>query len=1023
MQDQGKGKGGGMWIIAGVIVGLIVGNLASDLLRLLVGGHGMSFSFGLLGALAGGLLGAQFGAGRRAAAGNGNARDAQGDRLNDRVHKLEQQVDWLYRESQALRRELGELRGVDAPAGAESGAMAERGADVASATEPGGGLAPPAGVSAGGDEGLAAAGCAGQSSSSAQFAQPAQPAPALGAAAERRMDSTAAQAVAPTQPADDEALATPTAAAGDRGDLDLPGLWARLTGGNPLAKVGVVLLFFGVASALRLAAEYGLMPVPLRLFLAAAGGVGLIAFGLRKAEDAQRRTFGLAIQGGGFALLYLVVYFMLARYAMLGAAAAFALFAVLGVACVVFAARQDGPLLAVFGLAGAFLAPVLAGGRADSPLGLFSYFALLNAFILVVDWRRAWCVLNIAGFLLTLVIGMAWAIDGYRPAHYLVTQSFLVLFLLMYSATPVAAALLRAPGFAGWRHGMLVFGVPLAGAFLQSRLMHGVPYGLAWSALFASIYYFALWALLFRRRDPEAVLVERSHLGLAIAFFTVSVPLAFGAQVTSAFWAAEGAAVLWFGTRQRRTLAQATGLGMQALAGLALLHGWDELVVARPLFNDAVLGGTLLAAAGIASARLLRALGAAAGVPPAAPFVWALAWWLATGLGEIDRFAWPAHHAAYGLLFVTATVLLIETLAVVWRWPQARRAAVLHVPALALAIGLAVSRDDHPLGGLMLIALPLGYLVHGWLLLRHLPDAEAADRGLLVGARHAAGWWLALLAIPLELGWLAGRLAPGSALWPALSWGLVCAASLLLVAEVHRRRWPRLSSPALATRPGAVVPAAALTVWSVLASLMVSGDGAGLPYLPIVNPVDLVQLFAMYALWRLGEAFAGWRQTMRPVLLGVGFVWLSTLPGRIVHHLWGVPFDWWLLWDRGAFQALLTLLWTVTAIAVMIRAGRQSGDRTVAAVAARGDPAGGAGARDETAGRAAADRRRHWFAGFALLVVVGAKMLTVDAVGAGTLAWTATLLGVAVLVLAAGYFAPLPPPVAAATPADGEARG
>jgi uncharacterized membrane protein len=78
------------------------------------------------------------------------------------------------------------------------------------------------------------------------------------------------------------------------------------------------------------------------------------------------------------------------------------------------------------------------------------------------------------------------------------------------------------------------------------------------------------------------------------------------------------------------------------------------------------------------------------------------------------------------------------------------------------------------------------------------------------------------------------------------------------------------------------------------------------------------------------------------------------------------------------FQALLTILWTVTAIGAMILAARRR-------------------------------QRGTWFAGFGLLGVVGAKLLLVDAAGAGTLTWTATLIGVALLVLAAAYFAPLPP--------------
>ncbi len=484
-----------------------------------------------------------------------------------------------------------------------------------------------------------------------------------------------------------------------RSPIEMPEWLAKIWAGNPLAKIGIILLFFGVASGLKLAAEYGLMPVPLRLFLAAAGGVALIVFGVSKVRDPLHqihRTFGLAIQGGGFALLYLVGYFMLERYAMIGQGLAFGLFAVLGVACVFLAAKQDGPALAVLGLSGAFLAPVLAGGRADTPLGLFSYFALLNVFILGVDWFKSWRVLNIAGFIFTLAVGMAWAIDGYQERHYLVTQIFVVIFLAAYSAMPAATALLRAPGLAGWRDGMLLFGTPLVGAFLQARLMEGTEYGLAWSALIGSLWYFALWALMFRRPEPEIRIVERSHLGIGIALLTVSVPLAFGAQVTSAFWAAEGTAVLWFGVRMRRQLAQGTGLAMQFAAGFALLLGWPNLGHRLAVTNDAVLGAFILTLAGLVAARLLRSLEADATdkkdsrVSPLLPFVWAMLWWLGAGLGEIERFAPHALHAPYGLLFVAATVLGLEGLAKLWDWPQVRAAAI-----LLLAGMWAAAAHDH----------------------------------------------------------------------------------------------------------------------------------------------------------------------------------------------------------------------------------------------------------------------------------------------------------------------------------------
>ncbi len=546
------------------------------------------------GAVVGAVAGALLGA---ALAQLTKANAAETDKaLREQVASLHAKVNWLYREFERQERELAGLRGAPPVAPV---------ADVEQAPEP----EPRAERSPAGGELLPAA--------ATVDVRPA------------------------TAPAD---------------EIAAPAWWSRLLAGNPLAKVGVILLFFGVASALRLAAEYGLMPVSLRLFLAAAGGVGLIAFGYAKVRDGARRDFGLAAQGGGFALLYVVAYFMLARYAMIGAGPAFSAFAALGVACVLLAARQDGPALAVLGLSGAFLAPVLAGGHAETPLPLFSYFALLNAFILAVDWFRAWRVLNIAGFVFTLAVGMAWAIDGYRPEHYALTQGFLALFLIVYSAMPVATALLRAPGFAGWRDGMLVFGTPLIGAFLQAQLMAGSRYGLAWSALIGAVYYFGLWALLVRRPEPEMRLLERSQLGLAIALLTVSVPLAFDAQVTSAFWAAEGTAVLWFGARQGRTLALATGLLMQLAAGIALLLGWHALGHARPVFSDAILGAFLVAAAGFVSARVLRSLGDAARLPAALPFAWALLWWLGAGLGEVRPVCpscpagalWPAIRRRHG---------------------------------------------------------------------------------------------------------------------------------------------------------------------------------------------------------------------------------------------------------------------------------------------------------------------------------------------------------------------------------------
>lgn len=659
----------------------------------------------------------------------------------------------------------------------------------------------------------------------------------------------------PTQPGAD----LEQAAAAAVGAEAAANWWQRLLAGNILAKIGVVLLFFGVASALRLAADYGYLPVQLRLLLGAVGGVAMIAFGWARFRQGAHQAFGIALQGGGFAILYLIVYFMLARYALLGATPSFILFAVLGVACVLLAAAQDGVVLAVFGLAGAFFAPVLAASGSGDPLPLFAYFTLLNAFIVGVSWFKAWRALNVAGFFLTIGVGMAWAVEHYHAGHYAVTQGFLLFFWLLYSATPVLMAWFRAPGRAGWSDATLVFGTPLVGFALQSQLS-GDRYELAWAALAAALYYAALWSVLFKRGSAEMRLVERSQLGLAIAFGTLAVPLAFGVQVTSAFWALEGVAVLWFGVAQGRRLAMATGGLLQMAGGGYFLSGLQEMRAALPIVNDIWLGMFLLAAAGFASARLLARGGGAACVPALG---WALAWWLGAGLHEIDRFASPLSEVELTLLFLVLTLL-------------------------------------------------------------------AADQ-----YGRASDW--------------------------------------------------------LPARQAAALPAGLLLLWALWSNFEHAGATGGLPYLPVLNPFDFVQLGALWALhrWLAGLAAEPRPGMPRPGWVGgLAFVWLSGLAARIAHHWGGVPFDAHALWHSTLLQAMLTFSWTLLAIAAMIRAAHIG-------------------------------QRRLWQGGFALLAVIGVKLLAVDLANAGTLLWTASLIGVALLVLAASYFAPMPPGGSAPVP-DGE---
>jgi uncharacterized membrane protein len=1016
-----------MWII-GLLAGAIVGGLT--------GGADAALALGVLGAIAGALW-------KRL---SGEKKEPAWLQTGDatRLGRLEAEVATLRREVAALRAALGgHPSAVD---GSEASPRSEASPGFAASAVP---VAAAAERVAGGPE---------VPMQDALAARPATPG-ASPLIFDMRLPDAAGMPPA-NSPVDGSVTSTPAAATADRdgafppvdekpvgvaAEPRAPTLWSRLLEGNPLAKIGVVLLFFGVASALRLAVEHGLLPVPVRLFLASIAGLGLIAFGYRRVAVAvpgkpALRHFGLAIQGGGFALLYLVIYFMLQRYQMLSQLPAFALFAALGVGCVALAARQDGPMLAVFGLAGAFLAPVLAGGDARTPVPLFTYLTLINVFILVVDWFRAWRVLNIAGFLFTLAIGSLWALDRYQPEHYLAVQGFLILFVGVYSAMPVVTLLLRAPGSEAWREGILTFGVPLSGIALQSRLVDNLNYAQAWSAAIAGVYYLILWGLLYRRPDlryevaappvdaggkpreadgkaaifaaPDLTptnFFERAHLGIAIAFFTLAIPLAFDAQVTSAFWAAEGCAVLWFGAVRGRTLAQGVGLAMQLAAGISFANGFDEMTRVRPVLNDFVFGGAILAIAGLLCGRLLqkhaglRAAGPASPasdrvirldtIPPELPALWAGLWWFGTGLVEIEYFASRLPELAYGLLFVAASVGGLEALGVRWGWAALRHAVVLLLPAMVLAAFGGIDRGGHPLAGLLALAVPVAFGAHYVLLRRHEHArlADALPAVFLAEVRHLLAWWLAAGISGWEIAWWVERAAPSATLWPLLAWAVIGAAALTLSRAARTRAWwPWSAAPDLYRDIGEPPIALALAGWIVFAPIVHAGGGTGIPFVPVLNPLDLVALGVFAALWACARGFADARL---PLALGaLGFYWVTTLAGRIAHHWGGVSWNAHALWHSPLAQALVTVLWTLAAIAAMILAARR-GTRPV------------------------------WMGGMGLLGVVGAKLLLVDLANSGTITWTASLIGVALLLLAAGYFAPAPPARAAEDGASPDGQG
>ncbi|MBC7793067.1 MAG: DUF2339 domain-containing protein, partial [Clostridia bacterium] len=202
-----------------------------------------------------------------------------------------------------------------------------------------------------------------------------------------------------------------------------------------------------------------------------------------------------------------------------------------------------------------------------------------------------------------------------------------------------------------------------------------------------------------------------------------------------------------------------------------------------------------------------------------------------------------------------------------------------------------------------------------------------------------------------------------------------------------RNRWPMLTfrrAALIGCEPVIVI----LAIWSFVFSFTSDGNPYPLPYVPLMTPLDLTQLFIVLAgtAWALRlrvrdrERFEVLSIPAGALLAAVLFVHLSAVCIRSVHHFADVPFDFDSLYASNLVQTSLSITWSVIALIVTALASRKKW-------------------------------RAIWFVGGALLALIVVKLFVVDLASIATVARIVSFLVVGLLLLLIGWVSPVPPRV------------
>lgn len=220
--------------------------------------------------------------------------------------------------------------------------------------------------------------------------------------------------------------------------------------------------------------------------------------------------------------------------------------------------------------------------------------------------------------------------------------------------------------------------------------------------------------------------------------------------------------------------------------------------------------------------------------------------------------------------------------------------------------------------------------------------------------------------------------------WLQVVWLAVPLAFWLLLAVPKQPALFR-RHPAAYLKFGGIMCALFAAGWLLWVNISAPHRPAPLPYLPLLNPLELASVGLLWLGWRGFERIAasdGWSGTAKrqyaALLNGLAFIVLSAGVMRLWHFFDGIRWRLDYLLASFGLQASLSVVWAVTAIVLMV-GGNRSG------------------------------RRSRWLTGATLMAVVVVKLFLVELGNSGGIARIVSFIAVGLLLLLVGWFAPVPP--------------
>jgi uncharacterized membrane protein len=314
-----------------------------------------------------------------------------------------------------------------------------------------------------------------------------------------------------------------------------------------LLIIGIVTMVFGIGYFLKYSFEQGWIGPAGRVAMAYLWGIVFLIAGnqFRKRFEA----FGLSLIGGGIATLYFSSFASFQLYNLIAQTPSFLIMVVITVLASALAIFYDTKWLAILGLLGGFLTPVMLSTGQDNQIFLMTYMTILNLGLLGVAYYKKWDILNVSGFAATYLLYAGWFYKHYAYSKFWPAIIFLNVFYFIYCITPFAYQFFRVGREK--MTGFLIIALNSFIAFGFSFFMIRERFSLEWVSAVTISYavVFLLMASYLYRKDLHKKTAFPVFLSQSALFLIITIPIVFSKHWITIFWASQAIILLWTGIR------------------------------------------------------------------------------------------------------------------------------------------------------------------------------------------------------------------------------------------------------------------------------------------------------------------------------------------------------------------------------------------------------------------------------------------------------------------------------------------